>query len=204
MTLQHPAPRLVLASSSTSRAALLRAAGLTFDVLPARIDEAEVKRSGRAAGATAGDVALLLAELKARQVSARESDALVIGADQILLCADEWFDKPETIAEARKQLARLRGRGHVLATAVACYRDGRRLWHHIATPHLTMRSFSDAFLDDYLAAEGLDITGSVGAYRLEGRGIHLFAKVEGEHGAILGLPMLALLDFLRQHGVLIA
>ena len=204
MTLQSASPRLVLASASASRAALLGAAGLAFDVLPARIDEAEVKRSGRAEGANPEDVALLLAELKARQVSARETDALVIGADQILVCAGEWFDKPESIAAARRQLSRLRGREHVLATAVACCRGERRIWHHIAMPRLTMRPFSDSFLDDYLAAEGNEVTSSVGAYRLEGRGIHLFARVEGEHGAILGLPMLALLEFLRQHGVLTA
>ena len=202
--LQHPSPRLVLASASASRAALLCAAGLIFDVVPARVDEAEVKRSARADGASAEDAALRLAELKARQVSASEPDALVIGADQILVCDDEWFDKPQGVAGARTQLQHLSGRAHVLATAVACYRDGRRVWHHIATPCLTMRAFSDVFLDDYLAAEGHAVTGSVGAYRLEGRGIHLFAKVEGEYGAILGLPMLALLDFLRQHGVLTA
>ena len=202
--LQGSSPRLVLASASASRAALLRAVGLAFDVLPARIDEAEVKRSGRAEGASPEDVALLLAELKARQISIRVPDALVIGADQILVCDDEWFDKPDGVMTARKQLARLRGREHVLATAVACHRGGRRVWHHVAMPRLTMRSFSDAFLDDYLATEGDEITSSVGAYRLEGRGIHLFARVEGEHGAILGLPMLALLDFLRQHGVLTA
>jgi septum formation protein len=192
----------VLASASTSRAALLRAAGLDFDVLPARIDEAEVKRSARADAASAEDAALQLAELKAQQVSMHEPDALVIGADQILVCGDDWFDKPEGVEAAREQLMRLRGREHVLATAVACYRDGRCVWHHVAAPRLTMRSFSDAFLEAYLAAEGSEVLGSVGAYRLEGRGIHLFAKVEGEHGAILGLPMLALLDFLRQHGVL--
>jgi len=197
-------PRLVLASASASRAALLQAAGLEFDVLPAQIDETEVKRSARADGASAEDAALLLAEHKARQVSVYMPDALVIGADQILICDGEWFDKPAGLAAARDQLRRLRGHEHVLATAVVCHRHGRRIWHHIATPRLTMRSFSDAFLDDYLAAEGAAVTSSVGAYRLEGRGIHLFSEVEGEHGAILGLPMLALLDFLRQQGVLAA
>ena len=200
--LQRASPRLVLASASASRAALLRAAGLAFDVRPAQIDEAAVKRAARADGSSAEDAALKLAEMKTRQVSAREPDALVIGADQVLVCEEVWFDKPNSMAAAREQLLRLRGRAHVLATAVVCHRGGRRVWHHVACPRLAMRVFGDGFLDAYLAAEGSEVLGSVGAYRLEGRGIHLFSEVEGEHGAILGLPMLPLLEFLRQHGVL--
>jgi septum formation protein len=202
--LQRPAPRLILASASTSRRALLTAAGLSFAVQPAPIDEAAAKRSARASGATAAEAALLLADLKARHVAQAAPDAMVIGADQILVCDGAWFDKPPDIAAAREQLRTLRGRSHELATAVVCQAGQTRVWHHIAQPHLTMRDASDAFIDAYLQAEGDDVTGTVGAYRLEGRGAHLFIRVEGEHSAVLGLPLLPLLAFLRQHGVLMS
>jgi len=202
--LQRPAPRLILASASTSRRALLAAAGLSFAVQPAPIDEAAAKRSARASGATAAEAALLLADLKARHVAQAAPDAMVIGADQILVCDGAWFDKPPDIAAAREQLRTLRGRSHELATAVVCQAGQTRVWHHIAQPHLTMRDASDAFIDAYLQAEGDDVTGTVGAYRLEGRGAHLFIRVEGEHSAVLGLPLLPLLGFLRQHGVLMS
>lgn len=202
--LQRPAPRLILASASTSRRALLTAAGLSFAVQPAPIDEAAAKRSARASGATATEAALLLADLKARHVAQAAPDAMVIGADQILVCDGAWFDKPPDIAAAREQLRTLRGRSHELATAVVCQAGQTRVWHHIAQPHLTMRDASDAFIDAYLQAEGDDVTGTVGAYRLEGRGAHLFIRVEGEHSAVLGLPLLPLLGFLRQHGVLMS
>jgi septum formation protein len=202
--LQRPTPRLILASASTSRRALLTAAGLSFAVQPAPIDEAAAKRSARASGATAAEAALLLADLKARHVAQAAPDAMVIGADQILVCDGAWFDKPPDIAAAREQLRTLRGRSHELATAVVCQAGQTRVWHHIAQPHLTMRDASDAFIDAYLQAEGDDVTGTVGAYRLEGRGAHLFIRVEGEHSAVLGLPLLPLLAFLRQHSVLMS
>lgn len=200
--LQRAAPRLILASASTSRRALLAAAGLTFDVRPADVDEAAVKREARARGASAVEAALALATLKAARVAAHEPDALVIGADQILVCEDAWFDKPPSVAAARAQLCALRGRSHVLATAVVCQQGSRLVWHHVAEPRLAMRDFSDGFLDGYLAEEGDDVMSTVGAYRLEGRGVHLFARVDGEHAAVLGLPLLALLGFLRESGVL--
>lgn len=201
MTLQAATPRLILASQSATRAALLTAAGLRFETRPAHIDEDEIKRSARAEGVSADETALLLAELKAHRVARTNPEALVIGADQLLVCEDRWFDKPATLADAAAQLRALRGRPHVLVTAVLCQRGEQRLWHHIARPRLTMRKFSDAFLADYLALEGANVTTSVGAYRLEGPGMHLFEAITGEHAAILGLPMLPLLGFLRQHGV---
>ena len=200
--LQADQPHLVLASGSTARAALLQAAGLRFAVQPAALDEAAVKASCRAEGLDAGDAALTLAELKAARV--RDPDALVIGADQILVCDGQWFDKPADAAAVRIQLQALRGRAHTLETAVVLQRGGRTVWHHLASPRLMMRPFSDTFLDDYLAAEGDALLSCVGAYRLEGLGIHLFDRVEGEHAAILGLPLLPLLGFLRQHRVLAA
>lgn len=201
--LQRPAPRLILASASASRRALLAAAGLAFEVRPADVDEAEVKRTARAGGASAADAALLLAGLKAARVAELERDALVIGADQILVCEGLWFDKPLDVPAAREQLCALRGRGHVLATAVVCQKAEQKVWHHVAEPRLTMREVSDKFLDEYLTLEGNDVTSTVGAYRLEGRGVHLFSEVHGEHSAVIGLPMLALLGFLRQADILL-
>lgn len=198
--MQADAPLLVLASQSAARAALLRAAGLRFEARPARIDEAGVKQSMQAEGAGPADAALALAGLKARRI--RDADALVIGADQLLVCDGEWFDKPETPDAARGHLRRLRGREHRLATAIVCMRGGAEVWRHVAEPRLRMRAFSDAFLEEYLRAEGDAVLGCVGAYRLEGRGVHLFDHVEGEHAAILGLPLLPLLGELRRRGVL--
>ena len=202
MTLQAAEPRLVLASASAARKSLLERAGLRFEALPAQIDEAEVKRSAQAEGASARETALLLADLKSQRLARRMPEALVIGCDQLLVCHDRWFDKPVDLAEARAHLLALRGRSHTLVTAVLCRRGGQRLWHHVAEPVLTMRSFSDEFLDAYIAAEGESLTATVGAYRLEGRGALLFDAVRGDHESVLGLPLLPLLGFLRQHGVL--
>ncbi|MDJ0391503.1 Maf family protein [Roseomonas sp. E05] len=194
--------RLILASSSATRAALLRAAGLDFEARPATVDEAALKAAAQAEAIPPADAAILLAEAKAERIARREREALVIGADQLLVCEEQWFDKPEDVAGAREQLRALRGRTHTLFTAVVAWRHGQRVWQHVARPRLTMRDFSEAFLERYLAAEGEAVTHSVGAYRLEGLGIQLFREVQGEHSAILGLPLLPLLGFLRQHGAL--
>ena len=191
--------RLILASGSAARRALLEAACVPVDVVWPDVDEAATKRAMRPAGP---DVAALrLAEQKALTVQA--PGALVIGADQILVCGDRWFDKPADMAEARAHLLALRGRTHELVTAVVLARDGVVAWRHVARPKLSMRAFSDAFLDDYLRTEGEALLSTVGAYRIEGRGVQLFDQVEGEHGAILGLPMLALLGALREWGVVL-
>ena len=198
--MQAAVPPLILASESPARAALLHAAGLQFEARPARIDEGEVKRAMQAEEAGPADTALMLAGMKARRI--RDPVALVIGADQLLVCGDDWFDKPDSMEAARNHLRQLRGREHRLVTAVVCHRGGAEVWRHVAEPRLWMREFSDATMDGYLAAEDDAILGCVGAYRLEGRGVQLFDRVEGEHAAILGLPMLPLLAFLRGHGVL--
>jgi len=194
---------LILASASTARAAMLSAAGVEFTVEPTFTDEAAIKREHLAAGGDVLACAMALAEAKARTIAARHLAALVIGADQILAAGDEWFDKPETVDEAVAQLRRLRGRDHVLVTAACVYRGKARLWHATAMPRLTMRRFSEAFLAGYIAAEGDAVLGSVGAYRIEGRGAQLFARTEGDHFGILGLPLLELLEFLRGRGVLV-
>jgi len=200
--IQAPFPPLVLASQSATRAALLAAAGLRFEARPARVDEAAIKQACRAEGLGAADAALTLAGLKAERI--RDPDAMVIGADQLLVCGETWFDKPAGIDGARAHLRALRGQTHRLVTAVVCLRGGQEVWRHVAEPRLRMRGFSDAFLEDYLAAEGDAVLACVGAYRLEGMGMHLFDGVQGEHAAILGLPMLPLLGFLRQHGLVLS
>jgi septum formation protein len=201
--IQRPEPRLVLASASAARRAVLEAAGIGFTAQAAAVDEAAIKASAGAAGLPPGEAALLLAEAKARRIARHDPEALVIGCDQLLVCDGAWFDKPPDMAAARAQLLALRGRPHELATAMVAWRHGGRVWQHLAGPRLTMRDFSDAFLDAYLAAEGERVLASVGAYRLEGLGPHLFRDIRGEHSAILGLPLLPLLDFLRSHGVLL-
>jgi septum formation protein len=192
---------LILASSSAVRAELMRNAGLAFRVEPAAIDEGEIKAAFQAERRAAADCANALAEAKAMRVARRHSGNLVIGADQLLVCEGNWFDKPGDRAAARAQLLALRGKRHELVSAVCVVRDGERLWHFVDRSTLTMRDFSDEFLEHYLDAGGAEILGSVGAYRLEGVGVQLFARIEGGHFAILGLPLLPLLDFLRDHGM---
>ncbi|MGH6931589.1 MAG: Maf family protein [Dongiaceae bacterium] len=196
-----PTATVVLASASAARARLLRAAGLPIQVDPAAIDEDEIKASLRQAGATAAQLAETLAELKAMRISRRHPGALVVGADQVLQQGDVLFDKPADIAAARRQLTALRGQDHDLVSAVVVVRDGVRLWQHIGQARLTMRDFSELFLDQYLSNAGGAVLGSVGAYQFEGLGIQLFRRVDGDYFTILGLPLLPLLDFLREQGV---
>jgi septum formation protein len=197
------APQVVLASASVTRAQLLQAAGVPFEQRPAAIDEPSLKEALRAEGIAAGDAAVALAELKAERVASGMPNAIVLGADQILTCEGVWFDKPQGRAEARAQLSTLAGRWHELATAVVAFRGGARVWHHLTVPRLWLRDCSDAFLDAYLDALGEAASFSVGAYQIEGLGAQLFARIEGDHFAVLGLPLLPLLEFLRAQGVLL-
>jgi len=194
--------KVILASASKSRANLLRNAGIAVEIVPAHADEDAVKAALKAEGATVAQCAETLAELKAVQVSQRYDNALVIGADQMLDCDGVWFDKPADMAGARNHLLTLRGKTHVLPTAVAVALNGARIWHHVATPRLTVRPYSDAFIDRYLETAGTEVLSSVGAYQLEGLGAQLFSKIEGDFFTILGLPLLPLLAFLREHEVL--
>jgi septum formation protein len=188
---------LTLASGSAARRRLLEAAGVTFEVEVPRVDEEAAKASLRAEGVKPRDQALALSELKALSVS-HGRDGLVIGADQMLALEGEVFDKPKTAAEGREHLMRLRGHTHELITAVVIARGGAIVWRHVDTPRLTMRVFSDVFLDAYLSRAGDKVLTSVGAYQLEGLGAQLFERVEGDYFSVLGLPLLPLLAFLRE------
>lgn len=194
---------LVLASRSAARRALLDAARLPFEAVSAEVDERGLESEAVAAGAAPAQVAAVLARAKARAGSLAYPGRLVIGADQTLALSDEAFHKPADRAAAKAQLARLSGCIHTLHSAVAVVQDGRVLFETVASADLAMRPLDEAMLDAYLAAAGEAVLSSVGGYQLEGLGIHLFERVEGDHSVILGLPLLPLLAFLRRHGVLL-
>ena len=192
---------IVLASQSLARRAVLEGAGVPIEVASAGVDEDAVKRSLLAEGAGPRDIADALAELKAIKASRSRPD-FVIGADQTLDLDGELHDKVTSLEEARERLKLLRGKPHKLHSAVVVAREGAPVWRTLESATLTMRDFSDGFLEDYLKIEGPAALGSVGCYRLEGPGAQLFSKIQGDYFAILGLPLLGLLDFLRQHGEL--
>jgi septum formation protein len=193
---------LVLASKSAVRHALLRDAGIPVEVAPADIDERAIEQ--RADTGDAGGIAALLAREKARAIATRLPGRLVLGADQTLALGARRFSKPPDLAAARDQLKALRGRTHELHTAIALLREGAVVFEHREVARLTMRAFSDAFLEGYLEVMGSAVTTSVGGYQLEKVGIQLFERIEGDHFVILGLPLLALLQYLRQSGCLAA
>ena len=189
---------LVLASKSEARAKILGGAGLRLEIRPAQIDERAVETQAAAGDAQAA--ARLLAAAKAQSVAAAWPGRLVLGADQTLALDTTRFSKPADRAAAREQLKALRGKTHALHSALALARDGAVLFEHADSARLTMRAFSDRFLDDYLDMAGAAALTSVGGYQIEGAGIHLFERIEGDYFTILGLPLLPLLDFLRQAG----
>ncbi|HTT98253.1 MAG TPA: nucleoside triphosphate pyrophosphatase [Rhizomicrobium sp.] len=190
----------ILASGSSSRAQILRDAGVRFTVHPAHIDEDAVKDEMR--GKTGHVVAERLADLKALQISTQYPQDLVLGADQVLALDRELFSKAETLEGAATQLRRLRGKSHTLTGALTLARGGNPVWRHTGSAMLWMRDFSEEFLRAYLAQEGEALLGSVGCYRFEGLGAQLFERVEGDYFSILGLSLLPLLGALRDHGAL--
>ena len=200
MSLWQADAALVLASKSAIRRELLEAAGIPVEVRPSAVDERAVEQ---AAGQTSAEqVARLLAAEKARAVAALAPGRFVIGADQTLGFDGRVFAKAADIASARAQLRLLRGKTHTLHAAIAVVQDGAILFEHVSTARLTMRDFSDSFLDRYLETVGKTVLWSVGGYQLEGAGIHLFERIDGDHFTILGLPLLPLLNFLRTHEIL--
>jgi septum formation protein len=195
------APDVILASTSRARRALLTAAGVPFTTQSPGVDEDAAKASLAAEGLTPRDMADALAELKALRVSNRRP-GLVIGADQTLDLDGVTLDKAPTVDVARERLLALRGRSHKLHSAVVVASGGQPIWREVVTAKLTVRPFSDGFLDAYMAQAGDALTGSAGAYYLEGLGAQLFEKIEGDYFTILGLPLTGLLDLLRRYGVL--
>ena len=197
-TLVRGTADLVLASASPTRARLLRDAGLVFRIIPAQVDEPALRAGLEQEGTATPDAARALAAAKAVQVSRAHPGAVVLGADQLLEHRGRWLGKPETPAALRSQLAALAGTNHTLTSAVAACRGGAVLWQAVDTARLAMRPLGERFLERYLAADAHDLAGSVGGYRLEGTGSHLFSAVEGDWFTIMGLPLLPLLAWLRR------
>lgn len=194
--LQHTFP-IILASQSQARSAILRNAGVQFTIQPAYIDERAVKLSAKEKQLSVEQCTQDLAIAKAMKISERFSDAYVIGADQIMICENRWFDKAESLVGAKQQLGFLRGKTHTLITAACVVKANVVLWQALSNPQLKMRRFSDEFIDDYLDKLGDEVLRSVGCYQLEGMGIQLFDEVDGDMFSIMGLPIIHLLHFLR-------
>lgn len=197
-------PRLILASGSPFRRKMLNDAGLQFDVVVAKIDERGLENELRSRGqaVNASGIAIALAVAKAQAVSRTNPDALVIGCDQVLGFETALLSKAESIEEARTQLLRLRGKQHALYSGIALISGGDVVWKHVDVARMSMRAFSEGFLDSYLAEMGDRVCQTVGGYEIEGRGIQLFERIEGDHFTIIGLPLLPLLAKLRELGAI--
>jgi septum formation protein len=195
--------RLVLASRSASRRAMLSAAGVPFEAVAANVDEDAAKAALRAEDIAPRDLADKLAELKALRVSHRDPEALVLGSDSVVALEDgSTLDKPTDRAEAADHLRRLSGKRHELISAAVMAIDGRPVWRVVDRAKMHVRILSDSFIDEYLAVEWPEISGCVGCYRIEGPGAQLFSRIEGSQFTVLGLPLLPVLDYLRVRGVL--
>jgi septum formation protein len=193
---------LVLASGSATRRTMLERAGLTVIVDAPEVDEGDIKFEGKVHRWAAGETAGKLAEAKACQVARRHPGRIVLGADQMLECDGAWFDKPVGRAAAAEQIARLSGRTHTLFSAVVAVRDSAVIWSGLDTAELTVRTLSSEFIDSYLERVGDAVLSTVGGYQVEGLGIQLFEAIRGEHSTILGLPLIPLLGFLREQGLI--
>jgi septum formation protein len=193
---------IVLSSTSATRRKLLSQTGIYFKTAKPPVDESVIKVALRKAGASAAQVAENLAESKANSVGQIIPGAYIIGADQMLECDGRWYDKPADRDGARRHLESLRGKTHELITAAVIAHEGRVIWRHTEIAKMTMRDFSESFLDSYMEKAGDGIVKSVGAYEMEGTGSQLFEKVEGDFFSILGLPLIPLMGALREAGAL--
>ena len=193
---------LILASTSPTRLHMLRAAGLNPTPVAPRVDEATIRDALTAEGAPPRDIADTLAEMKARKVAEKHPEATVLGCDQVLALERETFAKPETPEDARQQLRQLRGKTHKLLSALVVYEHAQPVWRYIGEARLTMHDISDAYLDDYLARNWHSIRHSVGCYKVEEEGVRLFSAITGDHFTILGLPLLPLLAWAGNKGMI--
>ena len=183
---------------------MLKAAGIRFDARPARIDEESIRLSLEKEGASGRDLADLLAELKAAKLSDKFPSHMVLGSDQVLDCGGKIFSKAPDLAALAAQLRELRGKTHRLISAAVIVEAGRPVWRHVSEARLTMRDFSDEFLEDYLSRNGEALLSSVGGYQIEAEGVRLFSQIQGDHFTILGMPLVPLLNYLTVRGVIAA
>jgi septum formation protein len=203
-----PYATITLASASVTRQNILHAAGVDFNAAPTAIDEIGVRADAQAGDMAADEIAVLLAFLKAQAASqillpaqSPTHSSYIIGCDQILLIDDHIMPKPESLTDAKQQLLMLAGKQHELLSAIVLIRDGQRIWHHLGRAALTMRKFDDAFVNAYIRRVGEAALWSPGAYQIESVGLSLFARIDGDHFDILGLPLLPLLGILHEHGL---
>jgi septum formation protein len=209
ITYRLPKGPLVLASASGARQTMLRQAGLDFISRPANIDEIGVRKAAEASSMPAEEIAILLADMKARQIAndvllgddSTSTSGFVLGSDQILFCEGEIISKPQTFEAAVDQVAKIAGKDHQLLTAAVIYRDGERIWHHLETPKISIRALDRDFIETYVKGLGEAAFQSPGSYQIEGQGVHLFSKIHGCGYSILGMPLLQILAFLRNHGL---
>lgn len=193
---------MILASTSPTRLAMLRAAGLDPTPIAPRVDEATIRDALTAEGAHPRDIADTLAEMKARKVAEKYPTDLVLGCDQVLALDRQTFAKPETPDDARAQLRQLRGKTHKLLSALVVYENAEPVWRFVGEARLTMHDLSDAYLNDYVDRNRESVRHSVGGYKIEEEGVRLFSAITGDHFTILGLPLLPLLAYLRNRGMI--
>jgi septum formation protein len=195
---------LILASQSSSRAKILQQVGIEFEAVPSEVDESVIKKRARLEGKTIEETALELARAKACRVSKEYPGRLVVGADQMMVCEDVWFDKAGTVQEAREQLRFIRGKKHRLVSACVLFCNYQEIWSTVVSSELTCRDFSDEFVEFYVAHLGDKLLRSVGCYQVEGMGAQLFDKIEGDIFTIMGIPVLDLMVELRRQGILMS
>jgi len=199
--LSLPDRQLILASSSATRRKMLDDAGLVYQAINAGVDEDSLKAAARAEGLNTRDAATMLAEMKAVKISNQNPGAYVIGSDQLLDLESEWFSKPENVGQAQSHLTKLSGKTHDLVTAAVIYRDGERIWQDVSVPKISIRTLSEQDIHHYITMMGEKITYTPGVYMIEDLGAQIISKIDGCPYAVLGLPLLEMLSFLRGHGL---
>ena len=192
---------IILASSSKSRQTLLKNAKVDFLVKRPFVDEESIRESAIAEKTTLRECAILLAEMKGHQIALSNTESFVIASDQILECEGIGFSKPKSLEKAKEQLGELQGNTHMLHTSVVVFSNGKRIWHHLSSPTVTIRSLTDIEIDDYLKEIGNEALNTPGCYQIENQGCHIISSFNGSFYDILGIPLLPLLEFLRLHGL---